>query len=51
MKGEGCISVVEHLVSLCDVLGSIPSTDREVRKSQRRMSRPVLHLLFPQVED
>lgn len=36
MKGEDCISVVEHLVSMCDVLGSIPGTDREVRKSQRR---------------
>lgn len=36
MKGEGCISVVEHLVSMCDVLGSIPGTDRGVRKSQRR---------------
>lgn len=36
MKGESGISVVEHLVSMCDVLGSVPRTDSEVRKSQRR---------------
>lgn len=35
MKGKGCISVVEHLVSMCDIQGSIPSTDGEVRRSQR----------------
>lgn len=36
MKGKGCMSVVEHLVSMCDIQGSVPSTDGEVRRSQRR---------------